>query len=146
MPGPLLDIDLLLLHIFHSCAVTFPLLCSCGCCVDLLSFGYSPNILPLGCLLLFTQFSVTFVLLFSLLMSVQKLFSSFSPLGVSPLKVQMPALSPTMEEGNIVKWLKKEGKGDTCLHCSYVSGNKKYIHLLKNVIIIYLFCCRPFKI
>lgn len=22
----------------------------------------------------------------------------------------MPALSPTMEEGNIVKWLKKEGK------------------------------------
>ncbi|XP_040895012.1 pyruvate dehydrogenase protein X component, mitochondrial [Toxotes jaculatrix] len=31
-------------------------------------------------------------------------------LGVSPLKVQMPALSPTMEEGNIVKWLKKEGE------------------------------------
>lgn len=30
--------------------------------------------------------------------------------GVAPLKVQMPALSPTMEEGNIVKWLKKEGK------------------------------------
>ncbi|KAM3608682.1 uncharacterized protein V6R79_002996 [Siganus canaliculatus] len=30
--------------------------------------------------------------------------------GVSPLKVQMPALSPTMEEGNIVKWLKKEGE------------------------------------
>ncbi|KAK2866827.1 hypothetical protein Q8A67_024944 [Cirrhinus molitorella] len=29
--------------------------------------------------------------------------------GVAPLKVQMPALSPTMEEGNIVKWLKKEG-------------------------------------
>ncbi|MEQ2223108.1 hypothetical protein ILYODFUR_033439, partial [Ilyodon furcidens] len=29
---------------------------------------------------------------------------------VSPLKVQMPALSPTMEEGNIVKWLKKEGE------------------------------------
>uniref|UniRef100_A0A3B4WGI9 Lipoyl-binding domain-containing protein n=1 Tax=Seriola lalandi dorsalis TaxID=1841481 RepID=A0A3B4WGI9_SERLL len=26
------------------------------------------------------------------------------------LKVQMPALSPTMEEGNIVKWLKKEGE------------------------------------
>lgn len=38
---------------------------------------------------------------------------SFSPLGVSPLKVQMPALSPTMEEGNIVKWLKKEGKEST---------------------------------
>uniref|UniRef100_A0A669CF73 Dihydrolipoamide acetyltransferase component of pyruvate dehydrogenase complex n=1 Tax=Oreochromis niloticus TaxID=8128 RepID=A0A669CF73_ORENI len=30
--------------------------------------------------------------------------------GVSPLKVQMPALSPTMEQGNIVKWLKKEGE------------------------------------
>ncbi|XP_005170791.2 pyruvate dehydrogenase protein X component, mitochondrial isoform X1 [Danio rerio] len=30
--------------------------------------------------------------------------------GVCPLKVQMPALSPTMEEGNIVKWLKKEGE------------------------------------
>ncbi|XP_077101681.1 pyruvate dehydrogenase protein X component, mitochondrial isoform X2 [Siphateles boraxobius] len=29
--------------------------------------------------------------------------------GVAPLKVEMPALSPTMEEGNIVKWLKKEG-------------------------------------
>ncbi|KAA0724116.1 Pyruvate dehydrogenase protein X component, mitochondrial [Triplophysa tibetana] len=28
---------------------------------------------------------------------------------VTPLNVQMPALSPTMEEGNIVKWLKKEG-------------------------------------
>ncbi|XP_053742620.1 pyruvate dehydrogenase protein X component, mitochondrial [Synchiropus splendidus] len=31
-------------------------------------------------------------------------------LGVAPVKVQMPALSPTMEEGNIVKWLKKEGE------------------------------------
>uniref|UniRef100_A0A671Y178 Dihydrolipoamide acetyltransferase component of pyruvate dehydrogenase complex n=1 Tax=Sparus aurata TaxID=8175 RepID=A0A671Y178_SPAAU len=30
--------------------------------------------------------------------------------GVSGLKVEMPALSPTMEEGNIVKWLKKEGE------------------------------------
>ncbi|XP_077452378.1 pyruvate dehydrogenase protein X component, mitochondrial [Stigmatopora argus] len=29
---------------------------------------------------------------------------------VPPLNVQMPALSPTMEEGNIVKWLKKEGE------------------------------------
>uniref|UniRef100_A0A8C4EII9 Dihydrolipoamide acetyltransferase component of pyruvate dehydrogenase complex n=1 Tax=Dicentrarchus labrax TaxID=13489 RepID=A0A8C4EII9_DICLA len=26
------------------------------------------------------------------------------------VKVQMPALSPTMEEGNIIKWLKKEGE------------------------------------
>ncbi|KTF92925.1 hypothetical protein cypCar_00018818 [Cyprinus carpio] len=34
--------------------------------------------------------------------------------GAAPLKVQMPALSPTMEEGNIVKWLKKEvAAGDT---------------------------------
>ncbi|KAM9807643.1 pyruvate dehydrogenase protein X component, mitochondrial [Neosynchiropus ocellatus] len=31
-------------------------------------------------------------------------------LGVAPVKVQMPALSPTMEEGNLVKWLKKEGE------------------------------------
>uniref|UniRef100_A0A674P1B8 Dihydrolipoamide acetyltransferase component of pyruvate dehydrogenase complex n=1 Tax=Takifugu rubripes TaxID=31033 RepID=A0A674P1B8_TAKRU len=31
-------------------------------------------------------------------------------LGVAPVKIQMPALSPTMEEGNIVKWLKKEGE------------------------------------
>nr|XP_055049485.1 pyruvate dehydrogenase protein X component-like [Misgurnus anguillicaudatus] len=37
------------------------------------------------------------------------LFQSSSVWGVAPLKVQMPALSPTMEEGNIVKWLKKEG-------------------------------------
>ncbi|KAG7254690.1 hypothetical protein CRUP_005280, partial [Coryphaenoides rupestris] len=29
-------------------------------------------------------------------------------LGVAPLKVEMPALSPTMVEGSIVKWLKKE--------------------------------------
>ncbi|KAI1904017.1 hypothetical protein AGOR_G00001360 [Albula goreensis] len=37
-------------------------------------------------------------------------FQSASFLGAPPLKVQMPALSPTMEEGNIVKWLKKEGE------------------------------------
>ncbi|XP_042268426.1 pyruvate dehydrogenase protein X component, mitochondrial [Thunnus thynnus] len=37
-------------------------------------------------------------------------FQSSWLLGVAPLKVQMPALSPTMEEGNIVKWLKKEGE------------------------------------
>ncbi|XP_078540445.1 pyruvate dehydrogenase protein X component, mitochondrial isoform X1 [Lissotriton helveticus] len=30
--------------------------------------------------------------------------------GIPPLKVFMPALSPTMEEGNVVKWLKKEGE------------------------------------
>ncbi|KAJ1182284.1 hypothetical protein NDU88_007477 [Pleurodeles waltl] len=30
--------------------------------------------------------------------------------GIPPLKVFMPALSPTMEEGNLVKWLKKEGE------------------------------------
>ncbi|KAM6159286.1 pyruvate dehydrogenase protein X component, mitochondrial [Rhynchocyon petersi] len=29
---------------------------------------------------------------------------------VDPIKVLMPSLSPTMEEGNIVKWLKKEGE------------------------------------
>ncbi|XP_066495776.1 pyruvate dehydrogenase protein X component, mitochondrial [Tiliqua scincoides] len=31
-------------------------------------------------------------------------------LGVPALKILMPALSPTMEQGNIVKWLKKEGE------------------------------------
>ncbi|KAF4095450.1 hypothetical protein G5714_024528 [Onychostoma macrolepis] len=36
-------------------------------------------------------------------------FLSPSVCGVAPLKVEMPALSPTMEEGNLVKWLKKEG-------------------------------------
>ncbi|CAL1595474.1 unnamed protein product [Knipowitschia caucasica] len=38
------------------------------------------------------------------------LFQSAYCLGVTPLKVEMPALSPTMEEGSIVKWLKKEGE------------------------------------
>ncbi|XP_070763680.1 pyruvate dehydrogenase protein X component, mitochondrial [Enoplosus armatus] len=41
---------------------------------------------------------------------VRHFFQSQWLLGVSSLKVQMPALSPTMEEGNIVKWLKKEGE------------------------------------
>lgn len=41
---------------------------------------------------------------------VRHFFQSPWILGVSPLKVQMPALSPTMEEGNIVKWLKNEGE------------------------------------
>ncbi|XP_009995584.1 PREDICTED: pyruvate dehydrogenase protein X component, mitochondrial [Chaetura pelagica] len=31
-------------------------------------------------------------------------------LGTPVIKVLMPALSPTMEEGNILKWLKKEGE------------------------------------
>ena len=26
-----------------------------------------------------------------------------------PIEILMPALSPTMEEGNLAKWLKKEG-------------------------------------
>ncbi|KAM6960980.1 pyruvate dehydrogenase protein X component, mitochondrial [Aplochiton taeniatus] len=41
---------------------------------------------------------------------VRHFFQSPSFFGVTPLQVQMPALSPTMEEGNIVKWLKKEGE------------------------------------
>ncbi|XP_054476075.1 pyruvate dehydrogenase protein X component, mitochondrial [Anoplopoma fimbria] len=41
--------------------------------------------------------------------NVRHFFRSPWILGVSPVKVQMPALSPTMEEGSIVKWLKKEG-------------------------------------
>ncbi|XP_027434346.1 pyruvate dehydrogenase protein X component, mitochondrial [Zalophus californianus] len=31
-------------------------------------------------------------------------------LRADPIKILMPSLSPTMEEGNIVKWLKKEGE------------------------------------
>ncbi|XP_058017631.1 pyruvate dehydrogenase protein X component, mitochondrial [Ahaetulla prasina] len=31
-------------------------------------------------------------------------------LGIAAIKITMPALSPTMEEGNIVKWLKTEGE------------------------------------
>ncbi|XP_072525985.1 pyruvate dehydrogenase protein X component, mitochondrial [Salminus brasiliensis] len=42
--------------------------------------------------------------------SFRQLFQSPSFFGAAPIKVQMPALSPTMEEGNIVKWLKKEGE------------------------------------
>ncbi|XP_051239542.1 pyruvate dehydrogenase protein X component, mitochondrial [Dicentrarchus labrax] len=41
---------------------------------------------------------------------VRHFFQSPWFLGVSAVKVQMPALSPTMEEGNIIKWLKKEGE------------------------------------
>ncbi|XP_004627106.1 pyruvate dehydrogenase protein X component, mitochondrial [Octodon degus] len=38
-----------------------------------------------------------------------KWFHSTQWLRVDPIKILMPSLSPTMEEGNIVKWLKKEG-------------------------------------
>uniref|UniRef100_A0A8C9B203 Dihydrolipoamide acetyltransferase component of pyruvate dehydrogenase complex n=1 Tax=Prolemur simus TaxID=1328070 RepID=A0A8C9B203_PROSS len=37
-------------------------------------------------------------------------FHSTRRLQVDPIKILMPSLSPTMEEGNIVKWLKKEGE------------------------------------
>ncbi|XP_008570043.1 PREDICTED: pyruvate dehydrogenase protein X component, mitochondrial [Galeopterus variegatus] len=37
-------------------------------------------------------------------------FHSTHLLRVDPIKILMPSLSPTMEEGNIVKWLKKEGE------------------------------------
>uniref|UniRef100_A0AAQ5ZLM6 Dihydrolipoamide acetyltransferase component of pyruvate dehydrogenase complex n=1 Tax=Amphiprion ocellaris TaxID=80972 RepID=A0AAQ5ZLM6_AMPOC len=53
------------------------------------------------------QVLVMYVLLLPL---YNVIFFSLYPLGVSPLKVEMPALSPTMEEGSIVKWLKKEGE------------------------------------
>ncbi|TRY85841.1 hypothetical protein DNTS_011873 [Danionella cerebrum] len=36
--------------------------------------------------------------------------SPSSSAAAAPLKIQMPALSPTMEEGNLVKWLKREGE------------------------------------
>ncbi|XP_034625583.1 pyruvate dehydrogenase protein X component, mitochondrial isoform X1 [Trachemys scripta elegans] len=38
------------------------------------------------------------------------LHRSHELLGIPAFKILMPALSPTMEEGNIVKWLKKEGE------------------------------------
>ncbi|XP_003920033.2 pyruvate dehydrogenase protein X component, mitochondrial [Saimiri boliviensis] len=37
-------------------------------------------------------------------------FHSAQWLRGDPIKILMPSLSPTMEEGNIVKWLKKEGE------------------------------------
>ncbi|XP_041745441.2 pyruvate dehydrogenase protein X component, mitochondrial [Coregonus clupeaformis] len=42
--------------------------------------------------------------------NVRQFFQSPYLFGAAPVKVEMPALSPTMEEGNIVKWLKKEGE------------------------------------
>lgn len=42
-----------------------------------------------------------------------------------PIKVCMPALSPTMEEGNIVKWLKKEG--ETLFSMSSVAVLQLYV-------------------
>src|SRR5260370_4444733 len=35
--------------------------------------------------------------------------ASASPELVMPVNILMPALSPTMEKGNLAKWLKKEG-------------------------------------
>ncbi|XP_067413649.1 pyruvate dehydrogenase protein X component, mitochondrial [Emydura macquarii macquarii] len=40
----------------------------------------------------------------------RRLHRSHELLGIPAVKILMPALSPTMEEGNIVKWLKKEGE------------------------------------
>uniref|UniRef100_A0A4X1SR56 Dihydrolipoamide acetyltransferase component of pyruvate dehydrogenase complex n=1 Tax=Sus scrofa TaxID=9823 RepID=A0A4X1SR56_PIG len=37
-------------------------------------------------------------------------YHSTQSLWADPIKILMPSLSPTMEEGNIVKWLKKEGE------------------------------------
>ncbi|XP_039722765.1 pyruvate dehydrogenase protein X component, mitochondrial [Pteropus medius] len=37
-------------------------------------------------------------------------FHSTQRLRADPIKILMPSLSPTMEEGNIVKWLKREGE------------------------------------
>uniref|UniRef100_A0A803W468 Dihydrolipoamide acetyltransferase component of pyruvate dehydrogenase complex n=1 Tax=Ficedula albicollis TaxID=59894 RepID=A0A803W468_FICAL len=45
----------------------------------------------------------------SLWLSWRHLHGTRELLGTPGIKVLMPALSPTMEEGNIVKWLKKEG-------------------------------------
>lgn len=78
------------------------------------------------------------------------------PVGVAPLQVQMPALSPTMEEGNIVKWLKKEGEwkllaltfsSNHTSHSAQAHGNLHHNlfrnmsnTVFKNVIIIFILC------
>lgn len=66
--------------------------------------------------------------------SVQIMLFSLYPLGVSALKVQMPALSPTMEEGNIVKWLKKEGKRIKLLNYFFASSNYRTVLLDSNML------------
>uniref|UniRef100_A0A673WPY7 Dihydrolipoamide acetyltransferase component of pyruvate dehydrogenase complex n=1 Tax=Salmo trutta TaxID=8032 RepID=A0A673WPY7_SALTR len=58
---------------------------------------------------------------------------SFCPLGAGPLKVEMPALSPTMEEGNIVKWLKKKGKREKDRACLFqIETDKAMVALESN--------------
>lgn len=47
------------------------------------------------------------------------------------VKVQLPALSPTMETGTIVSWLKKEGNMDNLLYITYI---KPLIILNKNIL------------
>src|SRR5919204_1756745 len=42
--------------------------------------------------------------------STAKRSYSSSPGATMPIQVLMPALSPTMEKGNLAKWLKKEGE------------------------------------
>lgn len=37
-------------------------------------------------------------------------FGMASAAGAEPIVIRMPALSPTMEEGSIVRWGAKEGK------------------------------------
>ncbi|XP_070787304.1 pyruvate dehydrogenase protein X component, mitochondrial [Pituophis catenifer annectens] len=43
-------------------------------------------------------------------MGCKFLHTTSETLGIPAIKITMPALSPTMEEGNIVKWLKTEGE------------------------------------
>ena len=44
-----------------------------------------------------------------------------------PIAIQLPALSPTMSEGRITKWLKKEGdkvsSGDALAECETDKSN-----------------------
>ena len=37
------------------------------------------------------------------------------PTGVGPILVWVPALSPTMEEGSIIRWMAREGEGQVCV-------------------------------
>ena len=49
-----------------------------------------------------------------------------------PVEILMPALSPTMEEGTLSKWLKKEGdkvtSGDITLTALGVSASESHFH------------------
>ncbi|CAF0764083.1 unnamed protein product [Brachionus calyciflorus] len=56
------------------------------------------------------QFRATNKLVFINKTLASSFHKSCSALYAAPLQLKMPSLSPTMTEGNIIKWLKKEGE------------------------------------